>query len=299
MPRWLKLSLLSLLALVLLTLGGMYLYLKSMGVIPSHNYETEPPMVPEFTRPAVLIFNKTNGFIHKDAIPVADKVFSQLARAQGWEVFVTGNAAVHNPEVLRKFQLVVWNNVSGDVLTAEQRESLQHWLENGGGWVGVHGSGGDTAYEWQWYVDTLLGAQFVGHTMDPQFQDAALLVAEPGTALTEHLVSPWTVPSEEWYAFASNPRDKGYEILVTIDEGSYRTKGEIASGWMKGWSDHMDGEHPLVWRHELGQGRVFYSAIGHQAATYTLPEYQQLLSSAMRWAMGDPAQGTRANAKTQ
>ena len=197
MPRWLKLSLLSLLAVVLMTAGGMYLYFKSIGIIPSHDYETEPPVIPAFTRPAVLIFNKTNGFVHKDAIPVADEVFSQLARAQGWDVFVTDNAAVHNPDVLRKFQLVVWNNVSGDVLTAAQRDSMKQWLEGGGGWVGVHGSGGDTSYQWPWYVETLLGAQFVGHTMDPQFQDAELQVAVPGMPITEHLPSPWTVASEE------------------------------------------------------------------------------------------------------
>ncbi|GAB5453368.1 MAG: hypothetical protein Hals2KO_36960 [Halioglobus sp.] len=285
MPRWLKRSLLTLVVLVLAAAGSIYFYFKSIGIIPSHDYETEPPAIPAFTRPAVLIFNKTNGFIHKDAIPVADAVFSQLARAQDWDVFVTDNAAVHNPGVLDKFRLVVWNNVSGDVLTVEQRESLKQWLEEGGGWVGVHGSGGDTSYEWQWYVDTLLGAQFVGHTMDPQYQDATVLVTEPAVPMTEHLPTPWIVPSEEWYAFASNPRDKGYEILLTIDEDSYITHGETTSGWMAGWTDRMEGEHPLAWRHERGRGRIFYSSIGHRPETYELPEYQQLISGAMRWAM--------------
>src|SRR5262245_38425326 len=111
MPRWLKISLLTVLAVLLAMAGSFYFYFKSIGIIPSHNYETEPPAVPAFTRPAVLIFNKTNGFIHKDAIPVADKVFTELAQARGWDVFVTNNAAVHNPDVLGKFKLVVWNNV--------------------------------------------------------------------------------------------------------------------------------------------------------------------------------------------
>jgi type 1 glutamine amidotransferase len=285
MPRWLKVSLLTVVALVLVLAGGLYLYGKSIGIIPSHDYETDSPVVPAFTRPAVLIFNKTNGFVHKDAIPVADSVFSELAQEQGWDVFITDNAAVHNPEVLGKFQLVIWNNVSGDVLTQEQRDSLMQWLNAGGGWVGVHGSGGDTSYAWDWYVNTLLGAQFVGHTMDPQFQDAALLVTDPDASMTDHLPSPWTVASEEWYAFASNPRDKGYEILLTIDQDSYITTGESASSWMPGWTDRMEGEHPLVWRHTLGQGRVFYSAIGHQPDTYQLPEYRELLGKAMQWAM--------------
>ena len=81
MPRWLKVSLLSVVALVLVLGGGGYFYGKSIGIIPSHDYETAPPTVPAFTRPAVLIFNKTNGFVHKDAIPVAHVVVAALALA--------------------------------------------------------------------------------------------------------------------------------------------------------------------------------------------------------------------------
>jgi type 1 glutamine amidotransferase len=231
--------------------------------------------------PAVLVFNKTNGFRHEAAIPAADRLFSELAAEHGWEVCVTDDAGVYDTDALRKFQLIVWNNVSGDVLTVSQRESLQQWIESGGGWVGVHGSGGDLSYDWQWYVDELLGAQFHGHTLDPQLQDADLLVTNPATALTAHLPARWRVQGEEWYAFANNPRERGCEILLTIDRNSYITKGELAPNWI----DRMAGEHPQAWRHRQGQGRVFYSAIGHQPETYALPDYRELLRKAMRWAM--------------
>ncbi|MCB1688107.1 MAG: ThuA domain-containing protein [Halioglobus sp.] len=242
-----------------------------------------PSKIPTFTRPAVLVFNKTNGFRHEEAIPAADRVFSELAAENGWDVFVTDSADVHDPDSLARFQLVVWNNVSGDVLTLEQRESLQQWLESGGGWLGVHGSGGDLSYDWGWYVDTLIGTQFHGHTLDPQFQDAELVVMDASEPLTEHLGPRWRVPNEEWYAFASNPRDRGCEILLTIDKSSYITRGEISPGW----TDDMTGEHPQAWRHCQGKGRVFYSAIGHNPETYVLPEYRQLLGKAMRWAISD------------
>lgn len=284
MPGWLKISLLSVASVLLLLVVGIYLYLKSIGIIPSRIYETVPPELPKFSRPAVLVFNKTNGFRHKEAIPVADRVFSELARENGWDVFVTDNAAVHNPGVLERFQLVVWNNVSGDVLTEEQRQSLKGWLHAGGGWVGVHGSGGDMSYKWDWYVNTLIGAQFVGHTMRPQFQDADLLVADSGVALTAHLPVPWRVLQEEWYAFDASPRGKGYEILLTIDKGSYSPQSGRGT-W--GFIETMEGEHPQVWRHRLGEGRVFYSAIGHNPQTYELPEYRELLNRAMRWGMLD------------
>jgi type 1 glutamine amidotransferase len=277
--KWLKTVLVVLAVIVLVGSIGAYFTLKSIGIIPRADYDTEPPALPAFTQPAVLVFSKTNGFIHKEAIPAADTMFAELAAQNGWQVFATQNAAVHNADDLARFSLVIWNNVSGDVLTEQQRADLKAYLEQGGGWLGVHASGGDFSYEWDWYVNTLIGAQFVGHTMSPQFQDADINAPDV-TGLTAHLPVPWRVPQEEWYSFDANPRNLGYEILLTLDEDSYITKGESFFG-----SDSMIGEHPIAWRHPQGKGRVFYSGIGHQAATYSIPEYREFLSQAMQWAI--------------
>lgn len=269
--------------LVLIAVGATqtYLKLKEAGIIPREMYETVAPDIPEMNRPAVLVLNKTNEFIHKEGIPAADAMLKRIADSNGWDLFITNNAASHNQDILELFDLVVWNNVSGDVLLPQQRQSLRIWLQNGGGWVGIHGAGGDFSYQWRWYVETLVGAQFTGHTMEPQFQTADVLVADTESELTVHLPSPWQIADEEWYAFDQNPRHKGYEIVLTLDKQSYITTGE---NWM-GMNDRMEGEHPIAWRHKIGEGKVFYSAIGHQAATYSLPDYEQLIGNAMSWAM--------------
>jgi uncharacterized protein len=267
-------------AIILLAFAGVTYYkLKSMGIIPSEVYEYEAPDIASFDNPAILVLSKANGFVHVDALPAGEAMLKKIASEQGWDIYATDNAATHNLEDLAKFQVVVWNNVSGDVLTEDQRAALKTWIEQGGGWVGIHAAGGDPFYKWDWYVDTLIGAQFVGHTMDPQFQDADVLVTDPQVDVTAHLDSPWNIPSEEWYAFDSNPRDKGYEILLTMDQSSYITKGESFFG-----NDRMEGEHPIAWRHQLGEGRVLYSAIGHQGATYSIPEFQALIANAIGWA---------------
>ncbi|MEP5765961.1 MAG: ThuA domain-containing protein [Halieaceae bacterium] len=278
--RWLKVFVLGMAALLLLAMLGVYFYLRAIGIVPRAIYETEPPVLPDFGAPAILVLTKANGFVHEAAIPAADAAFAAIAEEQGWELFITDNAASHNSEDLKKFKLVIWNNVSGDVLTADQRQALKGWIESGGGWLGVHGAGGDFSYDWDWYVEALIGTQFIGHPMDPQFQSADVLVAEPENTITAHIPSPWRIDNEEWYAFATNPRELGYEILLTIDESSYVTRGETML-----MDDNMDGEHPLAWRHQLGQGRVLYSAIGHQAATYEMPVYRRFLAEAMRWAL--------------
>lgn len=281
--KWSKYSLYTLVAVVLIGGSLTYYQLKSMGIISRAIYETDAPALPEFSRPAILVLSKANGFVHVDALPAGEAMLKKIAQDKGWDIYLTDNAATHNAQDLERFEVVVWNNVSGDVLTQEQRAAMKSWVEQGGGWVGLHASGGDPSYQWDWYVDTLIGAQFVGHTMDPQFQDANVVVTDSSAEVTSHLESPWVVPQEEWYAFERNPREKGYEILLAVDESSYSTSGKTFFFWQ----DRMEGEHPIAWRHQLGQGRVIYSAIGHQGATYSIPEFQQLISNAISWASGE------------
>ncbi len=89
-------------------------------------YETTPPTLPaEIKRPAILVFSKTNGFRHEEAIPEANKLFAAMAGDNSWGHFQTENGATFNPEILARFDAVVFNNVSGDVFTAEQRAALK------------------------------------------------------------------------------------------------------------------------------------------------------------------------------
>ena len=275
----LKKILLGAVVLFVLFVVAFYFALKSQGIIPRPDYDYNAPALSEFNQPAILVLSKANGFVHVDALPAGEKMLIDIANNNGWDIYTTDNAATHNAEDLAKFDVVVWNNVSGDVLTEDQRSAMKQWIEQGGAWIGLHASGGDVYYKWDWYVDALIGAQFAGHTQSPQFQDADVLVADPSADVTSHLPARWVVPNEEWYAFDDNPAEKGYEILLTMDSESY-----ITTGGNFLWRDNMEGEHPIAWRHKLGQGRVLYCAIGHQGATYSIPEFQQLITNAIRWA---------------
>ena len=52
-----------------------------------------------------------------------------------------------------------------------------------------------------------------------------------------------------------------------------------------------DGEadvnpNPLVWYHDFGGGRVFYSGLGHTAENYREPYMIDLLTGALAYAVG-------------
>jgi hypothetical protein len=41
---------------------------------------------------------------------------------------------------------------------------------------------------------------------------------------------------------------------------------------------------PAVWKRRYGQGRVFYSSIGHVAADFEVPEACELVQRGLQWA---------------
>ena len=267
--------------LAIMIAAGLTAYdLRSNGLLRSPQYDTVAPIIPDLQHPAVLVLSKTNGFIHKEGLPAAGAMLAELATANGWHIYQTENAATHNAADLARFDVVVWNNTSGDILTPSQRADFKAWLTAGGQWLGLHAAGGDFEYDWGWYMETLLGAQFIGHTMSPQFQDADVLVSDASQLLTTHLPNPWHIEKEEWYAFDRNPRDTGATILLSLDESSYKPEGNF---FMEA---SMPGEHPIAWTRPIGQGTIIYSAIGHTAHTYSLNEYREFIANAINQLAG-------------
>lgn len=260
----------------LIAMGGYGFYRVYYGV---HVYEFIPPQLPaHLNDTAILICSKTNGFREDSAVKTANAALRTIAQKNGWSAVVTENGAVFNPAMLSRFKATVWNNTSGDLLTPQQRIAFQTYIENGGGFVGIHGAGGDPHYDWQWYVNTIIGTQFKGHPTNPQFQEATIHVEDPDDPAMKGLGQTW-VRTDEWYSFEKSPRGNGVRVLATLDEGTYQPK--------MFWKDiRMGVDHPVIWEHCVGLGRVFYSALGHEASAYEEPKYLTVLEGAIRWACG-------------
>lgn len=227
----------------------------------------------------VLIFHKINGFDHGPSVVAATNAVTALADQLGWSVAVTDKGGAFNPDTLAQFDVVVWNNVSGDVLTLSQRQAFEEYINAGGGFLGIHGSGGDSVYFWDWYAQTLLGAQFIGHPMEPQFQLAQLHVEASPSGIGQNLMPGWSM-KDEWYSFKESPRASGANVVATLDESTYTPQG------MFGQDLRMGDDHPIVWTRCVGKGRAFYTAIGHRPEVYYIPENLLLLKAALTWTAG-------------
>lgn len=241
-------------------------------------YDNDVPKIdmPKGKGPRILLFEKINGFRDVPSVNSARAALTDMAKRKGWQITVTEKGGAFNAETLANVDAVIWNNISGDVLTLSQRKSFQDFLTKGGGFVGIHGSAGDPVYFWDWYPDTLIGARFAGHPMNPQFQEARVAV-DKSHPLAARLPTEWRM-SDEWYSFKNNPRATGAKVLLTLDESTYSRQGRF------GEPLDMGADHPIAWTRCIGKGRMFYSAIGHMPETYSQPQNVTMLEDAIGWA---------------
>lgn len=212
----------------------------------------------------ILVFSKTAGFRH-DSIAAGQSMLQNLAASNGWTVELTENSADFTSENLARFNVVVWLNTTGNVLQANEQVAFESYIENGGGYLGIH-SAADTEHDWPWY-ENLVGAYFKSH---PHNQTAELDVEHSTHPATLHLGETWT-HFDEWYNYQTNPRDK-VNVLLSLDESSYAPGNDAA------------GDHPIAWYHNVGAGRAFYSGLGHTNEAYSNPDFIAHIKGGLIWA---------------
>jgi cytochrome c len=213
----------------------------------------------------VLVFSKTVEFRHTSIAPGIAAI-QALGAANDFSVTTTEDANAFNAANLASYEAVVFLNTTGDILNAAQELALQQYIQNGGGWAGIH-SAADTEHAWPWYGQ-LVGAYFQSH---PAIQQATIKVADQVHESTAHLPERW-VRTDEWYNYTSNPRGNVH-VLMTLDEATY-------SGGVDGF------DHPIAWMHEFAGGRSWYTGLGHTDASYSDPLFRQHLLGGIRYAAG-------------
>lgn len=221
------------------------------------------PQTPSYK---VLVFSATAGFRHA-SIPDGIVAIRALGSNNNFSVDATEDATLFTDANLAQYKAVIFLSTTGDVLTnATQQAALQHFIEAGGGWVGIH-SAADTHYSWAWYGG-LVGAYFQSH---PAVQQATVKVADRVDPSTSMLPKRW-VRTDEWYDFQTNPRAKVH-VLATLDESTY-------SGGVMGF------DHPTAWCQNYDGGRAWYTGGGHTSTAYSEPLFVAHLLGGIQFAAG-------------
>jgi hypothetical protein len=115
----------------------------------------------------------------------------------------------------------------------------------------------------------MIGAEFIVHGAQ---QSAHLINADPSFPGLNAVPSDFA-PKEEWYDlknFAPN-----LHVLLVQDTST-----------MHGEMYHRP-PYPSTWARSYGQGRVFYTNMGHREDIWTNPVFQSVLVGGIEWAVGN------------
>ena len=216
---------------------------------PSPEMEAMPPPAPGETRLRVLFLGDNGG--HRPAERAKQLIPVMLDR--GIHITYTEDVArALTRETLDRYDaLLLFANI--DTITDPQAAALLSYVADGGGFVPIHSA--SYCFRNNAEVVALIGGQFMRHG-DGVFRTR---IAEP-----EHPIMQGMEPIESW--------DETYEHRLHNEENrivlSYRE------------------EEPYTWVRTHGEGRVFYTAWGHDHRTWGHPGFQDLIERGIRWSAG-------------
>ncbi|CTQ53195.1 Trehalose utilisation [Roseibium album] len=208
---------------------------------------------------ALIVWGGWEGHTPKQC---ADLVKDML-EANGFSVNVSeGTSALADP-ALGDFDLIVPIITQSDIEKAELANLLKA-VRQGTGIAGFHGQMGDsfrneTAYQF------MVGGQWVAHPGD--IIDYTVKIGDTDDPIVAGL-SDFAYRSEQYYMHV----DPSNEVLAT-------TVFENTD------FDEINGtEIPVVWKRSYGQGRVFYSSLGHVAAEFEVSQMRTIFERGALWA---------------
>lgn len=228
----------------------------------------------------VLVFSKTLGYRHA-SITNGIAAIRELGSEHGFAVEATENSTAFTATNLARFNVVVLLSATGDIMNPEQEIAFQSFLLNGGGFVAIHGAVfGPNACEdkWVWYGEVFHCA-FSNHSA---IVPAQVKIEDAMQPSTSGLPARW-LRTDEWYNFTGTPRGQA-RVLATVDESTYK-------------GGAMGEDHPISWCRRVGQGRMWYTAMGHTESSFGEPRFLQHLLGGIQTAAGWNKADFRANAK--
>lgn len=225
----------------------------------------------------VLYLSQSVGFVHETVrrpaggLAPSEIAMQEMARDSGaFTVGLTQDARELTASRLNGIDVLVFSTTGALPIDRETWAAIAAWIESGrGGFVGIH-SAADTALDFEDGQDiytAFVGGRFDGH---PWTQGTPVRLAnlEP----SHPLAATWPDGAdlaEEIYQYAGfDPRR--VRVLQTLDmsAGSLRRPYPV----------------PVTWVRQVGQGRVFYTNLGHTPSTWADPRFRRQIVDAIRWA---------------
>ena len=194
------------------------------------------------------------------------ELFASILQENGFQVDVSDTLDSYlDAEKMQSLSLIVPVWTMG-AITCEQEQGLLDAVKSGVGIGGWHGGMGDSFRnntEYQFMV----GGQWVAHPGG--IVDYEVNIIDHKDPITAG-IPDFRMHSEHYYMHV----DPSNEVLATTT-----------------FSGEHDGVHwikgcvmPVVWKRAYGQGRVFFTSLGHVRADFDVPEVREIVKRGLLWA---------------
>lgn len=211
-------------------------------------------------RKALMVWGGWDGHEPKQCVDI----FAPILQDKGFEVVISDTLdSYKDADLMGSLSLIVPVWTMGTI-EGEQEAGLLNAVRSGVGIAGWHGGMGDSFRnntEYQFMV----GGQWVAHPGG--IIDYTVNIVRPDDPIVQGLTD-FAMHSEQYYMHV----DPSNEVLATTT-----FSGEHAP-WIEGCV------MPVVWKRKYGEGRVFYSSLGHVAKDFEVPEAREIMVRGMLWA---------------
>lgn len=223
----------------------------------------------------MLMVTQSAGFVHdsvrrKESLAPAEIAMTQLGQQTGlFKVDCTQEVDKDfTRENLQNYDLVFFYTTGSLPIGESDREYFfKEWLiQPGHGFIGAH-SATDTYADYEPYWD-MVGGTFNGHPWGSRSL-VTMTVHEPDHPAVKAWGPEFTI-KDEIYQY-KNWQPGKVRVLMSIN----MAKTELKKPY------HV----PVSWVKEYGQGRVFYTNLGHNPETWTNRQFLDAMTGGIKWIL--------------
>lgn len=249
---------------------GLWILAAIIGCVTSAPAQDRPKI-------KALMLTQSVGFVHgsvnrKDApLAPAEIAMTQLGQQSGlFDVHCSQNAAADfTKENLARYQLVMFYTTGKLPISEENLDYFfQEWLlAKGHAFVGFH-SATDTFHDYKPYWD-MIGGTFDGHPWNAG-ETVTISVHDTAHPAMKPFGEEFQI-KDEIYQY-KNWQPEKVRLLMSLN----MAKCNIKKPYLV----------PVSWVKEYGNGRMFYTNLGHNEATWTNPQVIAHITGGIQWALG-------------
>ena len=209
---------------------------------------------------AVIVWGGWEGHEPRQCVDI----FAPILTGEGYEVTVSDDLDTYKDQDLMLAQDLIVPTWTMGAIAGDQEKGLLDAIAAGVGVAGWHGCMGDS-FRNNTNYQFMVGGQWVAHP-DNIIDYTVNIIADDPIVVG---LDDFAMHSEQYYMHT----DPGNEVLATTT-----FEGRESAPWINGTV------MPVVWKRQWGEGRVFYSSLGHVAKDFDVPEAREIQRRGMLWA---------------